>query len=69
MRFETMTRDTGERHQRLAVDIRRQFGNRSTMRFLHTLPAFKVVDHIPAHLKALLDQLEETEGKKTKASR
>jgi hypothetical protein len=58
-----MTRNTGERHDSLARDIRRQFGDRSTTRFLHALPAFKVVDHIPGHLKALLDKLEETEGR------
>lgn len=64
-----MTRNTGERHEALATDIRRQFGERSTARFLHTMPAFKVVDDIPAHLRALLDKLEQTEGKQAKASR
>jgi hypothetical protein len=58
-----MTRNTGERHDSLATDIRRQFGERSTTRFLHAMPAFKVVDEIPGHLKALLDRLEETEGR------
>jgi hypothetical protein len=64
-----MIRNTGERHERLSSEIRRQFGERSTTRFMHTLPAFKVVDHMPAHLKALLDQLEKTEGKQSKVSR
>ncbi len=73
MGIETMARNigenAGERHHRLASDIRRQFGERSTVRFLHALPAFKVVDDIPGHLRTLLDKLEETEGKKAKASR
>jgi hypothetical protein len=67
--FETMARDTGERHERLAGDIRRQFGEGSTTRFLHAMPTFKVVDRLPRHLKILLDQLEETEGRKAKTSR
>jgi hypothetical protein len=57
-----MTRNTGERHESLATDIRRQFGKRSTARFLHAMPTFKAVDDIPGHLKALLDKLEEAEG-------
>jgi hypothetical protein len=57
-----MTRNTGEKHDSLALDIRRQFGERSTARFLHALPAFKVVNDIPRHLRALLDKLEETES-------
>ena len=57
-----MARNTADRHERLAPDIRRQFGERSTRRFLHAMPAFKVVDEIPRHLRALLDRLEETEG-------
>lgn len=60
-----MTRNTGEKHDSLALDIRRQFGERSTARFLHALPAFKVVDDIPGHLRTLLDRLEETEGRTT----
>lgn len=57
-----MSRNTGERHDGLALDIRRQFGQRSTARFLHALPAFKVVDDVPGHLKALLDKLDEAES-------
>lgn len=58
-----MTRNTGERHTGLATDIRRQVGDRSVRRFAHALPAFKVVEDIPSHLKTLLEQLERTEGK------
>jgi hypothetical protein len=64
-----MARDTGERRERLAVDIRRQFGARTTARFLHALPAFKVVEEIPDHMRVLLDQLKDAEGKGSKASR
>jgi hypothetical protein len=67
--LKTMARDTGERHERLAGDIRRQFGEGSTTRFLHAMPTFKVVDRLPRHLKILLDQLEETEGRKAETSR
>jgi hypothetical protein len=64
-----MSRDAGERHERLATDIRRQFGKMSTTRFLHAMPTFKVVNDMPRHMKDLLDRLEETEGKKAEASR
>jgi len=58
-----MTRNTGERQTGLAADIRRQFGDGSVRRFARSLPAFKVVDDIPGHLKTLLDQVERAEGK------
>jgi hypothetical protein len=64
-----MTRRTGERQESLATDIRRQLGEKSTTRFLHALPAFKVVDDIPNHLRTLLVRLEEAETGKAKISR
>ena len=64
-----MTRNTGERHQGLATDIRRQVGDRSVRRFAHALPAFKVVEDIPSHLRTLLDQLERAEGKASRNDR
>ena len=64
-----MTRNTGERHQGLATDIRRQVGDTSVRRFAHALPAFKVVEDIPSHLRALLDQLERAEGKASRNGR
>jgi len=57
-----MARDTGQRQDRLAADIRRQFTDLSTARFLHAMPAFRVVSDIPDHLKELLDRLETSEG-------
>lgn len=64
-----MANRSGERQTDLASDIRRQFGKRSTARFLNALPAFKVVDDIPAPLKDLLERLEETEEVETAPSR
>ena len=56
-----MARNTAERQDRLAADIRRQFTALSTKRFLHAMPAFRVVAEIPGHLRELLDQLEASE--------
>jgi hypothetical protein len=58
-----MPRNTGERHEGVALDIRRQFGERSMARFLNALPAFKVADDMPGHLTALLDKLDEAESR------
>lgn len=64
-----MAHSSGERQGSLASDIRRQFGERSTARFLNALPAFKVVDDVPGPLKILLKRLEETEKGDAAASR
>ncbi len=64
-----MARNIAERQDRLAADIRRQFTDRSTKRFLRAMPTFRVVDDIPDHLKELLDQLEASEGKAAGRSR
>lgn len=53
-----MTRKDAERHERLAADIRHQFADLSTTRFLRAMPAFRVIDEIPDHLKVLLDRLD-----------
>lgn len=52
----------GATSHKLATDIKRQFGEEATTRFLRTLPAFKVVSDLPEHLRQLLERLEETEA-------
>ncbi|WP_352560927.1 hypothetical protein [Mesorhizobium sp. M0025] len=42
-----MDRNTGNRSEELAADIRRQFGTEATTRFLRTLPAFRTEADIP----------------------
>ena len=61
-----MARNTENRQDRLAGDIRRQFGDLSTTRFLRAMPAFRVVSDIPDHLRQLLDRLEASERQATK---
>lgn len=56
--FWKMSRTNGEKHDALAVDIRRQLGNETTKRFLRTLPAFRTETDIPDRLKKLLDRLD-----------
>lgn len=55
------TRNSGTKRQKLAADIKRQLGDRSTAQFLRTMPAFKVASDVPPYLRRLLDQLDECE--------
>ena len=64
-----MAQNTAERQRRVASNLRRHIGERSTARFLQTLPAFKVVEEMPRHLKFLLEKLEAAEKGHTKVSR
>jgi hypothetical protein len=60
--FEMMTQNNKQARARLADRIDRPPSPRLTSRFLHTSPAFKVVQEIPAHLGELLKRLEEAEA-------
>src|SRR6476620_10497407 len=40
--FEMMTRNKAEKGERLAAEVRRQFGAEAMTRFLRTLPAFRI---------------------------
>jgi hypothetical protein len=57
-----MTRNNGDRREELAADIRRQFGTEATMRFLRTLPAFRIETDLPDRFKELLERLDGKEG-------
>jgi hypothetical protein len=66
--FETMTRtasktSASEKLGELARTIRKQAAMPTTRRQLREMPAFKVVNDIPQHLQALLDELKDTERK------
>lgn len=64
-----MTRANSQQGQQLARDIRRQFGNGATTRFLHALPTFKVVTDLPEHMRDLLDRLQASESPATDRKR
>ena len=57
-----MTRANSQQRQQLARDIRHQFSDRATTRFLRAMPTFKVVTDLPEHLRELLDNLQASEG-------
>ncbi|MER9424088.1 hypothetical protein NKI88_16735 [Mesorhizobium sp. M0317] len=57
-----MDRNTANRSEELAADIRRQFGTEATTRFLRTLPAFRTEADIPARFRDLLDRLDGIEA-------
>ncbi|TGQ46027.1 MULTISPECIES: hypothetical protein [unclassified Mesorhizobium] len=57
-----MTRNNGDSREGLAADIRRQFGNEATTRFLRALPAFRMEADIPDHFRELLDRLDGIEA-------
>ncbi|RWC33059.1 MAG: hypothetical protein EOS27_04330 [Mesorhizobium sp.] len=58
-----MKRNKGEKAERLATEIRRQFGAEAVTRFLRTLPAFRTEADIPERFRELLDRLDRAEGR------
>jgi len=59
--FEMTTQQNAKRRERHSGPKRHSFGDRSTTRFLRTLPTFRVVHELPDHLNELLKRLEEAE--------
>ena len=57
-----MTRNKAEKRERLAAEVRRQFGAEAMKRFLRTLPAFRMEADIPDHFRELLDRLDGIEA-------
>jgi len=57
-----MTRDKAEKGERLAAEVKRQFGAEAMTRFLRTLPAFRPETDIPNRFKELLDRLDRLES-------
>ena len=57
-----MTRDKAEKGEKLATEVRRQFGAEAMTRFLRTLPAFRPETDIPNRFKELLDRLDRPES-------
>ena len=51
----------GDRDERLASDIRHQFGTEAMTRFARTLPAFRVDTSIPERFRELLTRLDSNE--------
>ncbi|MFC3325488.1 hypothetical protein [Mesorhizobium cantuariense] len=58
-----MTRNKGEKAERLATEVKRQFGAETMTRFLRTLPAFRTEADIPERFRELLDRLDEAKGR------
>jgi hypothetical protein len=56
-----MTRKKGEKGEKLATEVRRQFGAEAVTRFLRTLPAFRTEADIPDRFRELLDRLDGAE--------
>lgn len=59
--FEMMTRNKLEKGERLAAEVRRQFGAEAVTRFLRTLPAFRIEPDIPDRFEQLLEHLDRVE--------
>ena len=57
-----MTNHKFEKGERLAIEVRRQFGAEAMTRFLRTLPAFRPEADIPDHFRELLDRLDDAEN-------
>ena len=58
-----ITRNKGEKAERLATEVKRQFGAETMTRFLRTLPAFRTEADIPERFRELLDRLDEAKGR------
>ena len=58
-----MTRNKGEKAERLATEVKRQFGAETMTRFLRTLPAFRTEADIPERFRELLDRLDEAKDR------
>lgn len=56
-----MTRNKGEKAEKLATEVRRQFGAEAMTRFLRTLPSFRTEAEIPDRFRELLDRLDGVE--------
>lgn len=56
-----MTRDKAEKGERLAAEVRRQFGGEAMTRFLRTLPAFRIEADTQDRFRQLLDRLDRVE--------
>lgn len=55
------TRKKAEKTERLAAEVRRQFGAEAVNRFMRTLPAFRTEGDIPDRFRKLLDRLDGAE--------
>ncbi|ESY71193.1 hypothetical protein NKJ90_01385 [Mesorhizobium sp. M0051] len=55
------TRKKAEKTERLAAEVRRQFGAEAVNRFMRTLPAFRTEADIPDRFRKLLDRLDGAE--------
>ena len=64
-----MTRNDKGRDERLAPDIRRQFGTETVARFARTLPLFRVETDIPERFRELLNRLDNSEPNTSAARR
>jgi hypothetical protein len=59
------TQQNGKRRECHTGSKRHPFGDRTTTRFLRTLPSFRVVHDLPDHLSELLKRLEQAEQSET----
>ncbi|UVK47417.1 hypothetical protein BPNPMPFG_003190 [Mesorhizobium sp. AR07] len=55
------TNNNAKKGERLATEVRRQFGAEAMTRFLRTLPAFRTEADIPDRFRELLDRLDGAE--------
>jgi len=56
-----MTHNNAKKAERLATEVKRQFGAEAMTRFLRTLPAFRTEADIPDRFRELLDRLDGAE--------
>jgi hypothetical protein len=68
-KVETMSRSNGDRSHTLSASIRRQIGTEANVRYLRSLPAFRVDLELPADLREILNKMERNEARAAKRER
>lgn len=64
-----MSRSNGDKSNTLPASIRRQAGTEANMRYLRTLPEFRVDAELPIDLRRKLGEMERAEARPTRGNR
>jgi hypothetical protein len=58
-----MSRSNGDQSHTLPAGIRRQIGSETNLRFLRSLPVFRVDTELPVDLREILSEMERAEAR------
>lgn len=58
-----MSRSNGDQPHTLPASIRRQIGTEANLRYLRSLPTFRVDPELPVDLREILNEMERAEAR------